>query len=377
MKTRRKSRLLPVVIGLLLGLISPSSARADEPLPPLPGAAPKVPKAVDEVVYQGTIVPGARVEIGPEGPIPPGTSFRWTQVEGPSVAIDNPSASQIHFTAPAGAKKLAFLMSVKSGRGERSTRVMVPISQPKATTPAAPGVPKDLTGSLPIADAGDDQVGQVGRRITLDGTRSKPIGRVGYRWLQLSGPTATEVTEDGGYYSFVPAVPGGYRFALVVAHESRASVPDVVAVEVGQPERPGSTASAPRPAVAESSKLAQAVAAAVAVIPGGAETADKIADVFESVADRAPLFKTYGELQSEMTRRLDVVIPNEPTLRAAWSSQVLVPLSQITSGELMAIGIDSRLSPEAFRPLETSQKERVQAIFKGLAVAFRPRTAIP
>jgi hypothetical protein len=376
MKPRRKSRRLPVAIGLMLVLISPPIVRAEDSLPPLPGEKPKVATAVDEVVYQGVIVPGARVEIGPDEPVPAGTSFRWTQVEGPTVAIDNPSAAKIHFNAPAGAKKLAFLMSVKSSRGERSTRVMVPISEPKSATPA-PGVARNLAGSLPVADGGDDQVGQVGRRITLNGTRSRPVGRVGYRWLQLSGPTASEVTEDGGSYSFVPAMPGSYRFALVVAHESRASVPDVVAVVVGQPARPIPTASAPRPAASESSKLWQAVASAIAAIPGGADTADKIADVFESVADRTPLFKTYGELQSEMTRRLDVVIPNEPSLRAAWSSQVLVPLSQITSAELLAIGIDSRLSPEAYRPLETSQKERVQAIFKGLAVAFRPRTAIP
>jgi hypothetical protein len=359
--------------GLLLVLISPMTIPAAD----LPSSSPrseiKGSAENDEVVYEGTIVPGARVGIGPDGPIPPGTSFRWTQVEGPTVPIDNPSVPKIHFTAPAGAKKLAFMMSVRSDRGERSTRVVVPISNPDPAL--APAVSKDPTASVPIADAGDDQVGLMGRRVTLNGGRSKPTGRVGYRWVQISGPSAEEVTEEGGSYSFVPEAPGTYRFALVVAHESRASVPDLVTVEVGQPTRTGPTT--PRPSAVGPSRLSQAIASAVAPIPRGAETADKIADVFESVADRSTIFKTYGELQSEMTRRLDVVIPAEPALRAVWSSQVLVPLTQIISAELMAIGIDPRLTPDAYRPLEASQKARVQEIYKGLALAFRPMNAKP
>ena len=88
-----------------------------------------------------------------------------------------------------------------------------------------------------MSDAGDDQIGLVGRRITLNGSRSRPQNRVEFRWMHLSGPAIAENRQEGPYFSFVPTSPGVYRFALLVAFESKVSMPSVVSVEVGQ--RPG------------------------------------------------------------------------------------------------------------------------------------------
>ena len=91
----------------------------------------------------------------------------------------------------------------------------------------------------PRADAGDDQVGLIGREITLNGMRSEPRGQLAYRWIQTGGPTVRLKIEDSYVYSFVPTVPGHYRFALVVAANGEISEPDEVSVTVGSGGRGG------------------------------------------------------------------------------------------------------------------------------------------
>lgn len=353
---------------------------ASPSLSPSPSPNPGQGQGQDQVVYQGTAVQGASVTIGVDGPVPPETTFRWRQVEGPSVAIDDPSAPKIRFTVPLEAKGLAFVATVADGKGSREVRVAVPVSPPPPVPPA-PAIPDEGTpavGTGPVADPGDDQIGLAGRRITLNGSRSRPAGRVGFRWMHLSGPAIADVRQEGPYYSFVPSAPGLYRFALLVGFESKVSMPSVVTVEVGH--RPG-TPAGPNPGAAQGSEamtpLTRWARGAVAAIPGGDETAGQVGDVFEAIAGRAALYTSFSQLQSELTRRLDVVVPIDPATRNLWSSQVFLPLSQITAAELNAAGIDLRLPTAADRPLEGPQKERIGAFYRSLAVAFRSRPAKP
>ena len=39
----------------------------------------------------------------------------------------------------------------------------------------------------------------------------------------------------------------------------------------------------------------------------------------DAIAHRSSLYESFAALQSELARRLDVVLPNEPAARAAWS----------------------------------------------------------
>ena len=375
-------RWAAILVGAGLVLGRPGVARAQDVLTTpdrladLRGPDPLAVPGQDHVVYQGTATPGAPVTIGVEGPIPTGTTFHWKQVEGPTVAIDDPKAMKIHFTVPMDAKRLAFVATVADALGSREVRISVPVSPPPPVPPAPPigdeGSPAAATS--PVADAGDEQIGLVGRRITLSGARSRPQNKVGFRWMHLSGPAIAEPRQEGPYFTFVPTAPGVYRFALLVGFESKVSMPSVVSVEVGQRPNAVSAAAGPGDATSYMTRWARA---AIAPIPGGEETASQVGDVFEAIAGRAGLYTSFSQLQSELTRRLDVVVPMEPLARNQWSAQVFVPLSQMTSAELMAAGIDLRVPSASDRPLEGPQKERIGAFYRSLAVAFRSKATKP
>ncbi len=285
------------------------------PVPVTTGRVIDGPASV-KLIRQGNPTPGTRGVIGPNEPPALGATSKWSQVEGPA---RTPSASE--------------------------------------TTPV-----------WPKAVGGGDREAVVGRKIVLDGSRSRPVGRTGHRWVQISGPSVSDLAHEGPRLSFVPPVPGTYRFALIVGFESQLSEPDIVAVVAG----PIPVALSAKP-VAVASPLATWFATAVAPIPQGAETSSQVADVFASIAQRVPLYTSYAQLQSELTRRLDVVVPTERTMRDAWSNRVFLPLSQFTAAELLAAGIDLRDPSGTGRPLADAQKDRLQTLYRGLADACRPR----
>ena len=122
-----------------------------------------------DIKYHGTPTPGARVSLGLSGSNAPGTTYYWRQVEGPRVAIDDPTKPHVSFTIPQGARRLRFLLELKGPRGESSLRVLIPIA---ATS--------SQDRSLPVADAGDDQIGLSGAELLLaaHGARRRIASRV-------------------------------------------------------------------------------------------------------------------------------------------------------------------------------------------------------
>ncbi len=109
-----------------------------------------------------------------------------------------------------------------------------PVGGPTPPAPLVPPQTANAEAAVLRADAGDDQVGFVGRQMTLNGSRSEPRGKIGYRWLQLGGPDVKLKIEDGYIFTFVPSEPGIYRFALVVGEGGRILGP-------GHGRRPGSS----------------------------------------------------------------------------------------------------------------------------------------
>ncbi len=236
---------------------------------------------------------------------------RWHQIRGAAVRLDHPTEVNASFTVPETDDPLGFLLVVANDRGIDSAEISVPCS--RADGPAAPG------GSR--ADAGDDRLGLVGREITLNGMRSEPRGHLAYRWVQTGGPIVRLKIEEGYVYSFVPTVPGSYRFALVVAASGEISEPDEVSVTVGTGARGGAVRG--DAAAADPLPTQELARAGLKGLKLGADVAEPLARVFEDTADRMDLYENYADAFAEMSRRLEPILPEDPSQRMHAGSATL------------------------------------------------------
>lgn len=347
----RRHRPVPPIFPLLLLAMAWAVA-------PAGSARGQGPPAEAEIRYAEAPAPGAQIVLELNPPAEPGTTHHWAQIEGPPVAIADPASPRLRVTVPEGAAQLAFRLVLRNAQGERSVRLVVPVRT--AAPPADP--------NLPHADAGDDQIALVGRRITLDGSRSGPAG-VGYRWIQLSGPKAAQTREENGYFSFVPAATGIYRFALIVGAGTALSQPDEVEVTVGQPpSRNPAEAESAAPAQAPSTSGAGTLEAVY-----GRVALDQVAGVLDSVADRCPLYTSFSDLTSELGRRLDAILPADPQSRQVWTKGIFEPLTQRTTLEMLPAGLDLRLLQGHQQALTAPQQDRLQAVFRTYARTLRAR----
>ena len=319
-----------------------------------------------EVECSAPPTPGAIVIIGLADPVPAGTTVRWTQVEGPAVAIEDPTTPRLKFTIPAGARSLGFLVAIGEGRGRRTVRVNIPVEV---------DVGRKLTGAL-SADAGDDQLGFAGRRITLRGSSSRE--GVAFRWFQMGGPRIDRTLQDRSYFSFSPTIPGVYRFGLVVAVRNsgplpEVSEPDEVVVTVG--ESPAVLGVAP---VGLGGRVVSPAAIDSAMRATGGEDGrtllNQVAEVFDTISQRVPLYDSFDYLTSEMMRRLDSVIPRDPGARQAWSQGIFTPLTQHMIGEMASVGLDLRFPQAQQQELTAAQKEKLQKLLAAYAREFSSRT---
>lgn len=388
---------LRVVVASALLLSGGLGATADDAPRPLPNLArPRTgelrPARVDvetpaadpvaeievvdvDIQTEAPTVPGSKLVLEVGQGAPEGTRFRWIQTQGPAVEIADPTQGSIEVMVPADADHLGFLLVAASADGVRVARVSVPIQGAAARSSWGPRP----TGTAK-ADAGDDQVGLAGRRVTLNSSRSKPADGKGARWIQAAGDPVLDPKQDGAYFSFVPPRPGTYRFLLMVAAEGEVSEPDEVTVEVGTPPTPpAAQIPAPAPAPPQPAAFApttpptpaQVVSAALPRLADGARVGSSVADVMEAVAQRASLYESFAALQGELLRRLEVVVPADPAVRSAWNELVFAPLTAMTSQKLLAAGLDVGRPGAVDQPLTPSQQSLVREHFRELARAFR------
>ena len=399
-KLRLKPALLLACLSVILG---GPDAPAGEPAPskfPLPvksidpacrpahlsvtpesteSVAPRIEVSAAEVRTDAPAVPGAKLALGVGRGAAEGTRFLWVQIEGPPLDIGDPSRPSIEVTIPPGAEKLGFMLVAATPDLVRVIRVSVPL-QPD---PSRGSWGARSSGRVK-ADAGDDQVGLVGHRVTLNGSRSLPGDGNNARWLQISGSLVTAPQQQGPFFSFIPTSAGLYRFLLMVADQGELSEPDEVTVLVGSPP-PGagglatSSATALQPAAPPTPgpqmTPEQILSATLPRLAGGTRVAADIADVMDAIAERATLYESFAALQSELARRLDVVLPTEPVTRTAWSEGVFSPLTASTTARLLAAGLDVREPQGLAKPLTSAQREVVSDHFEGLARAFRAVSA--
>jgi len=333
--------------------------------------APADPGRAAGVRAEGPAVPGLRMTLRLDQPARPGSHYLWVQTKGPAVDLGERTGPELRLSVPSGADALGFLLIVADDRGIRTTQVDVPIA-----SPAGPDAGRAVTtggATAPVADAGDDLIGMVGSRITLDGSASRPRAGLAYRWIQLGGPEVESPVEAGSVFSFVPRVEGVYRFALVVAGHEAISAPDQVTVTVARPglatpAGDGPPGAAPIPSGDELEAVVDAARASLAEAPG---LATPLADAFEAVAFRMDLYPTYADAHSEFSRRLDAILPPDPARRARWSDALFGPLSRIIILRLWPLGIDLGSPAGWTAPLTDPQKGELKAQFERTARLLR------
>ncbi|ODT98707.1 MAG: hypothetical protein ABS79_05460, partial [Planctomycetes bacterium SCN 63-9] len=269
-------------------------------------------------------VPGARLVLRIDREVVERSQFRWSQVEGVPVEIDDPTKPSIQITIPRGSDQLGFLLVAAKPDRIRVFRIHVPIRSSMSDSWGSRS-----SGKIK-ADAGHDQVGLVGHRVTLNSSRSVPGDGSTARWLKVSGPSIVDPQVQGPFFSFIPSAQGTYRFILLVSGDGAISEPDDVSVLVGSP--PNETAAnaanatasamaahglastlASQTVAAQPGSFERTVAEMLPRLPDGARIGSEVADVMKAIADRASFYTSFLELQSELTRRLDVVIPSDPS----------------------------------------------------------------
>ncbi len=305
----------------------------------------------------GTAAPGLRVVLDGSGSTGRSLWYRWVQTQGPPTPLDADDGPRASLTVPVEASSLTYLLLVGNGAGADVANVSVPVEfQGKSAR----------DGGL-RADAGDDQIGQVGRQVTLNGLRSVPRGRLGYRWIQMAGPRVSLKIEDGHIFTFAPPADGLYQFALVVASGSEISEPDFVNVAVGVALPP----PVDEPTAVGPVSLKDLAAATLSHVEGGRSAGVVLGEAFEEIAARMDLYTSYTELMVELTRRLEEIVPADIRRRSAWLERVFAPLTARLIDRMRPEGLDlSRPDGQAAEMTRPQRKVLAQQ-FKAIAAGFR------
>lgn len=318
------------------------------------------------VKVEGVATPGSRVRLQVDDAHRSGRHFLWFQTGGPPVELSNRTEPELKVTIPPGADELHFLLVVGDEHGLREANVSIPVASSPSDRSEPPANPSP---GIPEADAGDDQVGLVGRRITLNGCGSTPSDGLHYRWIQVEGPPVDSTIEDGKFLSFIPKMAGRYRFALLVASSGQISAPDDVRVDVGLP--PTSTSSALLPASAGTLPPTDAIDTLLnstfSTLVDAPSMAGPLSETFQATALRLDLYRTPEDLFNELTRRLDSVMPKDPANRARWNSTFFEPLTRLMLARLLALGLDLRTPQGYATPMTDLQKQELRGQFQALS----------
>jgi hypothetical protein len=111
--------------------------------------------------------------------------------------------------------------------------------------------------------------------------------------------------------------------------------------------------------------------AGLVAVPGGSDAAEPLARAFDDSADRMHLYHTYGETFSEMSRRLEPVLPGDAAQRTVWIEKIFIPLSGRTLEVMRAQGLDLGPPEGQTTPLSDSQKAVLAEQFRLMAEGFR------
>ncbi len=181
--------------------------------------APAADAGPDQIVMMGeTVTLGGGRSTDPDGdPL----SYKWTQTGGPVVTLSDAN-SMIAAFVPADAGVLTFELVVSDGKLDSNTdTIQVMVNEPP--------------NSVPVSNAGKDQVVLIGSSVTLDGSGSTDTDGDGlsYQWTQTSGPLIILSGSSSINPTFISPESGVYTFTLVVSDGGAASSPDSVVITAG------------------------------------------------------------------------------------------------------------------------------------------------
>ena len=182
-----------------------------------------------------TVDMGENVALRGSASDPDGTvqTYRWEQVDGPSVSLSNANQASASFVAPTvkGTVTLTFRLTAVDDKDATATDDIV------VTVMGAPNQP-------PNAQAGSDQTVAGGDKVRLRGSASDPDGTVQtYRWEQVSGSSVSISNADQVSASFVaPEATTGSQvltFRLTAVDDNNATATDDVVVTIAKYGRLG------------------------------------------------------------------------------------------------------------------------------------------
>ena len=174
-------------------------------------------------------------------------AFRWTQVAGPSITLNDPTTARPMFTAPVspadiGNQRVTVQLTVTNSAGSSSDTVDVTVRS---------------VNRAPVADAGVDQTVREGSDVTLDASASFDADGdvLLYRWTQTDGPPAEMRDATTARATFTaPLLFGGIggsatlTFNLTVFDGALSSTDDVRIVVEQMNHAPVANAGAPQTA---------------------------------------------------------------------------------------------------------------------------------
>jgi hypothetical protein len=227
------------------------------------------------------------------------------------------------------------------------------------------------------ADAGDDVLSFVGRRATLNGGQSLPAGQVGVRWIQISGPMVKEAYLQGPNLVVIPPEAGVYQFLLVVAMGNQISEPDHVtltAVEIpaelkqkspvaneNTPNQPAKPTEEPAAQPVSNEELMSRLAfQSIRNLPGSAEMAQPLAQLFSDVASKMSLYASYSEANEELSRRIGLLINDTRADSQAWTTHIFEPLTAALALWTQTSGLNLRDRKQWQQPLSQVQRDSIR-----------------
>jgi bacillolysin len=155
-------------------------------------------------------------------------SYNWTQLSGTTVSLSDPTVASPGFTAPNVVETLEFSLTITDTLGAS----------------ASDSVLITILNTAPTANAGSDDLVNVGAIYTLDGSLSSDPDTgdaiASYNWIQLSGTTVSLSDPTVASPSFTaPNVAETLQFSLTVTDTVGASDMDTVQVTVSIPVSTG------------------------------------------------------------------------------------------------------------------------------------------
>ncbi len=106
-------------------------------------------------------------------------------------------------------------------------------------------------------------------------------------------------------------------------------------------------------------------------LPGGAAAGGQLAEAFEGVAQRMDLYGSYNEIQSEISRRLDSLVPADPAMRSLWNERLFQPLSARIADVMRREGLDLAAAGASDATLTEPQKNQLRGTFTAIVQGFK------